>query len=162
MAQEREWIMAIGRRGKTKKQAEEPVAVADAPDEKENTVSDNFDWDQADSGAVATDEAPEAAAEETAAAPKEEGPNIREEFPEGSYVKLIKTDWKNNYAQVTGVEDKRNVAYLSVTLLRYADGRERPEGKQTKTLVRPSSVEKVSELPEVPKAEEKTEAPAES
>jgi hypothetical protein len=90
---------------------------------------------------------PVAATEETAA-PEEQGPRLDEEYPKGTLVTLAKTDWKGQFGEVTGVEDKRNVLYLGVQLTHYANGKPRPEEKRQHVTVRPQSVQKVDSVPE--------------
>jgi hypothetical protein len=157
---------------KRKAEAVKTVATIEPTNESEETevndTDNDFDWDTEVNEDTATPE-PEGVADEANTAegdaqPAEEAPKepevrLDEEFPNGTVVKLIKTDWKNNYAAVQGVEDKRNVQYLSIKLTHYANGKERPAEKQSVVAVRPQSVE-VSEVP-VPEPEPAAETSAE-
>jgi len=162
-AREKEWDMR--RRGKGTSSATEATPVAtDETTDQETTVSETTDtgfvWDDAPAeGAVVATDPPAAPVEvepstasngETTAPAKPAGPTslekLQEEFPIGTVVILIKTDWKNSYGTVKGYEDKRNVQYVSVVLTHNATGAERPEDKRIRVTVRPTSIEK-AEIP---------------
>jgi len=151
---------------------DEPALVPETPTE-ETAVSEEqeFSWDggtdeaQPDGGGnvvtadAPTEEAPsaDAPATDTPATTEEPKQTLQEEFPLHSVVKYIRTDWKGAWGTVEGHVDKRNVLYLQVKLTHFANGKARPEDKQTMTDVRPSSVE-LSEAP----AEQPVEEPAAS
>jgi len=56
-------------------------------------------------------------------------------------VTMVRTDWKGNVAEVVGEETYQNVKYLWVVLKTFANGKLRPEGRQYKKMVLPTSVE---------------------
>jgi len=142
----------------------EPEQSAPAEQEKENVVEDTNlgSWEATPEGEEQPQEAvhtnlAEVAENEgeqvevkaegedaPAADPKPESPSVSE-FPEGSIVKMIKTDDKNNFGKVTGVERKAAGEYLTVRLTHYANAKPRGEKEKTVT-VRTTSVE-LSEIP---------------
>jgi len=160
---EHEDMRKRGRRTKDQEQPETETTTT----EGEGTMGDEFDWDagtnpEGDGGNVGTVEGTDTVVE---AKPEKEkvdvGQHLREQFPPKTIVRLTKTDWKGNYAEVQEITDKRNTPYVTVKLLAYPDGKRRDESKQTVTSVRSTSVE-TAELPEVPEVPETEPASAEA
>jgi hypothetical protein len=81
---------------------------------------------------------------------------LRRELPPGTLVEFEKTEWKGNQGKVTGVEERRGVAYTAIDVEVYADGRRR-EGVAVKhVLVREGSTRSIGEY----RAEPTKAAPA--
>jgi len=148
---------------------DEPTSTSDAVETEETQVTEDFSWDGSaeqpadETGNVAT-AAPtdgEQVQEDTTASTQTDAESTRakleEEFPIGETVTYIKTDWKGAWGKVEAYVDKRNVIYIQVRLTHFANGKPRPEDKQTLTDVRPSSIEKSEPPAQEPEQSEQPE-----
>jgi len=144
---------------------DEPTSTSDAVETEEKVVSEEFSWDGGtteqpadETGNVATaaptdgEQVQEDKTGSTQTDAESTKAKLQEEFPIGETVTYIKTDWKGAWGKVEAFVDKRNVIYIQVRLTHFANGKPRPEDKQTLTDVRPSSIEK-SEPPAQPEPE---------
>jgi hypothetical protein len=83
---------------------------------------------------------------------------LAEQWPVGTVVKFDKSEFKGNYGEVTGQQERRGVTYTEVAVTRYTNGSEREGAARKTVLVREGSVTKVDEYPANPNEAKNDEA----
>jgi len=139
----------------------EVITVARRVNEKEHTVApeqteteQTENWDGVADAVTETEPieagTPEAAATEPAKETRAE--RLAREWPTGQLVEFVKTEWKGGQGQITGVEDRRGVAYVAVDVEVYVNGRRRTGDAVKHVLIREDSVQAITEYRAEPAA----------
>jgi len=88
---------------------------------------------------------------------------LAEQWPNGTLVEVTTkgSDYVGQQGQVAGIEARRGVPYVLVSVEVYSTGRRREGDKIKQALVRASSISKIDSYKEAPAAPAAPEAPAE-